>query len=136
MPRKPARRITKSHFARIIRAARQEGCTVVEIRNGDGSIERSPLELELEGFIYFIGYENWVKIGFATEIEARIRGLQSASPQKLEIFYFERGSMRDERQYHRQFSEHRAHGEWFRREGSLVAWLENRIKTHDELASP
>jgi hypothetical protein len=54
-----------------------------------------------------------VKIGYTDDPIARIRALQTGCAEELEIVAIVRGDMKQERQLHKQFAGHRAHGEWF-----------------------
>lgn len=67
------------------------------------------------GRIYFIQGEAGgpIKIGFATDVAARIRGLQTGHHQKLVCLVHVSGTMDDERLLHRDFAAHRTQGEWF-----------------------
>lgn len=54
-----------------------------------------------------------VKIGIATDLPNRMRGLQFMSPVPLILLAVEPGYMEEERERHRQFAAYRRHGEWF-----------------------
>jgi hypothetical protein len=66
--------------------------------------------------VYFIACREigMVKIGTAYDPFARMRTLQVAFPLDLTVEALFVGAHRREREYHRQFAEHRVRGEWFR----------------------
>lgn len=75
--------------------------------------------------VYVIKWTEFIKIGFSTDIRARLVGLQTALPTHLALLKIIEGAERKrERQLHRKFAEYRTQGEWFRHEGRLAAWIE------------
>ena len=65
--------------------------------------------------IYFIqaGDDGPVKIGFATDVRARIKVIQTNSPEKLSLIRQIDGDVPVERWFHKQFNDRRLNGEWF-----------------------
>jgi hypothetical protein len=77
------------------------------------------------GQIYFIGFRNYVKIGFTrTPLKYRLAGLQTAVPEKLVVLAVIDGSAADERALHKRFSSYRLEGEWFQFDGELREFVE------------
>lgn len=81
--------------------------------------------MKKDGYIYFIrdGLGH-IKIGVATNIENRLKALQTANPMKLEFFYGMHVKNIDdayigEKELHTKFSEDRLMGEWFKEEAIL-----------------
>jgi len=68
------------------------------------------------GFIYFVQGESGgsVKIGYATDIEKRIKSLQTGFPETLVILKSFPGDTTDEASIHEEFKEYRLRGEWFK----------------------
>jgi hypothetical protein len=65
---------------------------------------------------YFVGGdEGPVKIGFSIDVASRLRAMQACSPVVLRVLATRTGGEMRESAYHRQFSDHRLHGEWFTR---------------------
>lgn len=67
-------------------------------------------------WVYFIttADADRVKIGFTKNSpSARLRELQTGSPQELCIIATEPGSICNERALHDRFADYRLHGEWF-----------------------
>lgn len=60
-----------------------------------------------------------IKIGYARDVEKRLRDLQCGSPFVLRVICTEEGGQKYEAQLHRRFAKWRLHGEWFRLEGEL-----------------
>lgn len=71
---------------------------------------------EKQGYIYFVHSPESarVKIGYTTDPDKRIYGLQTASPSALEALAIITGTVVDERELHRRFAHLRVHREWFR----------------------
>jgi hypothetical protein len=67
-----------------------------------------------DGVIYFVGYDNYVKIGFSTNPKTRVDDLQTGAPKPLKTYLILKGTLEDERRHHEMFAAHRLNGEWFR----------------------
>jgi len=67
-------------------------------------------------FVYFIreSARGYVKIGYAANVESRLKGLQTASPALLEILAIIKCSRETETDLHIFYDKHREIGEWFR----------------------
>lgn len=76
------------------------------------------------GTVYVVGFANYVKIGFSIDLFGRLKALQEGTPELLVVYAKIPGTMADERAFHKRFASHRLRGEWFRKEGSLAAWIE------------
>jgi hypothetical protein len=63
---------------------------------------------------------NVFKIGFSYVPEERLTSLQTANPDKLELYAWVYGTPAQERLMHAHLSPHRANGEWFRPEGLVL----------------
>lgn len=66
--------------------------------------------------IYFIkSYCNkYIKIGYTTDIQRRLKELQTASPKRLKVLGTLEGGTQLEAGLHELFKKHRVEGEWFR----------------------
>lgn len=72
--------------------------------------------------VYFMRNGNRMKIGTTTELKRRIRTL-ALRPTNVALLVA--GDQRRERQFHKQFAEHRIGGtEWFAYEGSLADYVQ------------
>lgn len=67
------------------------------------------------GYVYWIQAvpEGPIKIGWAVNPLKRLGELQRMSPVTLTLLGASRGSLIEEKAFHRTLSEHRLHGEWF-----------------------
>lgn len=139
--RRPAH-MSEIDMRRVLRAAKREGAAGVDILR-DGSVRILPhvaknemhyefaktieeCEAAEAGYVYFAAQGRWVKIGFATNLERRIKALQSGNPERIEIIHSEAGTLRDEHAYHLRFATYRKSGEWFEIKGDLAIWLARR----------
>ncbi len=61
-----------------------------------------------------------VKIGFSTDVGARIDALRAQSPDDLELLGVLQGTLQTERALHARFWELTHHGEWFRESPELI----------------
>jgi predicted DNA-binding transcriptional regulator AlpA len=77
-----------------------------------------------DGGIYFAGFGNYVKIGRSENVEARIKELQTGSPEKIEVYFVLQEDRISEADFHRTFAQYRTNGEWFRREGALAEFID------------
>lgn len=84
----------------------------------------------MSGFVYFIGYghSDWVKVGFATNVKNRLKGLKCSSPEPLSVLAAVSGTLADEQRLHAAIFGPR-NREWFLRpsvEGLIEMALEGR----------
>lgn len=75
-----------------------------------------PYAKDLTGFIYFIQGEcgGPIKIGYTTDLENRIKKLQTGYPDRLQLLLAFPGNKQFEQAIHKQFEQYRLNGEWFR----------------------
>lgn len=73
-----------------------------------------------EGYIYFVRLNFRIKIGYSTNVKARLKTLQVSSPDPLEFIGSRPGSMRDEERLHSKYADLHASGEWFNDIGVLT----------------
>lgn len=66
-----------------------------------------------DGLVYFVRSGEKVKIGFANDLDSRVRHLQNSAPTELEIMGTIAGTKDIERFLHHIFRKRRLHGEWF-----------------------
>lgn len=83
-------------------------------------------------FVYFIGCQEFVKIGIAGAIETRLSNCQVNNPHPIELLALMRGEAEDEKSIHALFSPYHHRGEWFRNEDKVTALIE-RIKDLDPI---
>ena len=83
------------------------------------------------GFVYFVvpeGRSDRVKIGATSRtVKDRLTEMQNGAPDRLEVLHLIELNGQDpfelERELHNRWADVRMHGEWFRREGDLEAFL-------------
>lgn len=83
------------------------------------------------GYVYFIQAEanGFIKIGWTDKHPSyRFRELQTAAPCTLVPLGAIRGHRRLEWDLHNRFGHIRSHGEWFRPETDLLAFIEKKVK--------
>lgn len=87
----------------------------------------------LDTKIYFIqrGHDGPIKIGRGDNPKKRLRQLQTASPEPLNLLGEVCGSMEFETWLHRKFRHLNISGEWFKPDSELVEYI-CRIKDSDE----
>lgn len=78
------------------------------------------------GVVYFCRSEvgGPVKIGFATDVVARLSGLQTSHHSELILVNAIAGSHADEKALHERFKAYRLKGEWFRYAGTFKRYLD------------
>jgi len=76
--------------------------------------------------VYIVSVRAYVKIGRSDNFEGRFKDLQTGIPEHLTVHdTIPEVHSRDlERRLHERFRDYRLHGEWFRREGELAAWID------------
>jgi len=77
---------------------------------------KKPSKGDLKGFIYFIQGEcgGPIKIGYTTDLEQRLKSLQTGYPDRLELLLAFPANPNYEKAIHKQFEEYRLNGEWFK----------------------
>lgn len=73
--------------------------------------------------VYFIGCNEFCKIGFSGSAEWRMRTLQAATPYELKLLHKFRGDNRVEEKLHRLLANSRVRGEWFYKSAALMGYL-------------
>lgn len=79
----------------------------------------------MSNFVYFIQSEadRSIKIGYSTNVAARLSYLATASAHPLKLLAVIAGDKRDEREIHWQFRKDHLHGEWFRSTERLLDFI-------------
>lgn len=77
------------------------------------------------GVVYFVTADDprMVKIGFTSNIERRVKSLQTANHGKVRVIGCVPGTKSDETSFHRRFHKYRRSGEWFSVAGDLEKFL-------------
>lgn len=78
-----------------------------------------------EGFVYFVGSGEFIKIGYSRSLKARFHKMETDLPE-FELLHIEPGTPKQEKVFHRHFAEYRVRGEWFRRVDSLLEFIKRR----------
>lgn len=76
-------------------------------------------------FVYFIRCGEFVKIGYAADVAARLATLQTGTPHELEIMHVTPGGVAEEGRLHALFAEERVRpgGEWFRLSARVTDYI-------------
>lgn len=76
-------------------------------------------------FVYFIqrGSTGPIKIGCASDAEARLRSLQTGCPDRLWLLLTLPGGQPQEAEFHRRFAADRLRGEWFAPSSTLIQFI-------------
>lgn len=87
-------------------------------------------------FVYFVQciQAMAVKIGFATQVESRIRSIRVDCPLELRTLLVVHGSRSTERELHSRFWGQRIRGEWFRMDGALLETV-RRVRSNVTMAT-
>lgn len=83
--------------------------------------------------IYFVrSYSQFIKIGTSTNVETRLKGLQTGSPIKFKIQAILDGDFKTESGLHEMFKHIRYNGEWFRYTDELK-WFIRAIQENPDV---
>jgi hypothetical protein len=77
----------------------------------------------LGSYVYFLRYGKRVKIGTATNVQARFKELSTGIPGKARIYYVTPGNRALENELHQLFAADRVSGEWFNWSGAMLEWI-------------
>lgn len=77
------------------------------------------------GYVYFCQVDGGgpIKIGWAKDVYRRLQSLQTYCPYRLRSLAVLPGTIQDETQHLKRFSEYHIRGEWFRPEAELVEYI-------------
>lgn len=99
-----------------------------EIGTGTYSKSGTPLtqprSADVHGYVYFMRSGDAIKIGFSIQPLKRTDELQIGNPEELELLGTFKGTIRDERSLHDDFSHLEIRREWFRAEQELLEFIE------------
>lgn len=71
-----------------------------------------------------------IKIGFSNDVERRLRDLQCACPEELEIIACWKGTMAEEQAIHAKLNDHRQHREWFSPSDEVLALIKAKDQSY------
>lgn len=89
----------------------------------------------VRGFVYFIRTAQYIKIGFSTRPLDRLRALQTAHPEELEIMGTREASRDLETELHAYLDDYRVRGEWFQAVGPIMDYIEENTPEGREAAA-
>lgn len=113
-------------FYLAAKAKQKNGTFIPEIyqsrKNGHLALNAKP---QSNVGVYFLqsARSQLLKIGYSSNVLARIRALQHSSPDMLLLVGVIPGTRATEKQIHVEMVRHRAHGEWFRITGNVHNYL-------------
>lgn len=78
------------------------------------------LRARRQPYIYFLRCREFIKIGWTTDINPRLRSVQTSNPDPVTLAAMMCGGALEEVALHRAFQPHAHRAEWFREEGPLA----------------
>ena len=83
------------------------------------------------GFVYLVRCHDFVKIGIATDVKARLSCLQTGSPYILKLLAYRKSfnAAAEEAALHEQFKAYHINGEWFRIPKTMLKTLADSLKS-------
>ena len=85
--------------------------------------------MQKEGYIYFIqaGDNGSIKIGYtASDVESRLKTLQTGNPNVLSIIGTIPANKYEEKQTHHYFKHLRLNGEWFKPSDEITKYIKSK----------
>lgn len=86
-----------------------------------------------EDFVYFVKCGEYIKIGYSTDVEARITGMMCDNPNDLELLACFHGNRITERILHESFSHCRHRNEWFHAGNDIYEFINAMRKIADSV---
>ena len=83
-------------------------------RTSTAAVQDEFVQRLLEGFVYFLACEGFVKIGYSDTPFDRLSKIQTGNPFAVEYLGAIRGTLETEQEIHRQWAHLRHRGEWFK----------------------
>lgn len=108
---------------------------VKAIRRPEQTVVRKLRHTELQGdnpnptgFVYFVYAGGRIKIGYATDVAARMYGIATHCPLPATLLLTITGSLEDEEFLHEMFEDDQANLEWFTLSDDLRHFLESKLE--------
>lgn len=89
-----------------------------------------------KGKVYFIKCGGAVKIGFSIDPKLRLKELQTATPDDLELLGAMAGTTETEDELQARFAEYQIRGEWFRADPVLLDFIARSIIKEGPVVEP
>ena len=83
-------------------------------------------------YVYFIKCNNAIKVGISESPKKRIKNLQTANPNKLEMIGYVYGDILKEQEIHMDLQKYRLNGEWFKCCVEVEKYINKIIKRKTE----
>ena len=82
-----------------------------------------------QGYVYLIGNTEYgfVKIGYSTNPQLRLRSIQTGCPFKVKVLSFFNGTMETESRLQEKYKQYQSYGEWFFIKGELKEAIEQYL---------
>lgn len=87
---------------------------------------------ETNGSVYFIECGGFIKIGVTTDLEKRLKSIETSNPHDPTILLSLPGTTQSEKAFHRQFKKQHKVREWFHWEGELADFIFERTGKRPE----
>lgn len=91
--------------------------------------------MDAKGWIYVVGFDKYVKIGFSSRPKYRIADLQSGLPVPIVVHVVFAGTKISEKEIQARFKEFHLRGEWFLLKGRLREFVNYRKKSQAKRSS-
>ena len=120
-------------YALKSKSYRNDYCTFDDFCKANG-VTRQAVYYQVKGYhrktnhgvcVYFVACNGFVKIGKTTNLKRRMSTISTNSTSEPELLFTVDGD--HETQFHDQFSEYRHRMEWFRVEGTLKQFIQDRM---------
>lgn len=125
--RRPKKAFMRSDISTFIQLGKLVAAPVAAPKNLAPRVDYLDTQPQKDRKVYFIRAGDAVKIGIASDPHDRLAKLQTAHHQKLELIFVTKGGRAHERTLHKRFKPYALTGEWFRYDGKLRAYLEQRM---------
>lgn len=106
----------------------------------------APPEWAGKSVVYMVGMEgsDAIKVGYATDLCARLIGMQVGTPNKLKVIAVFEGDRTSEIHLHKELQNHHVRGEWFQADAVFAlaekmadqGYVRMRLKVGEVLARP
>lgn len=108
--------------------------------NWSTSRERLPVLIpnvpDRAGVVYFVLCRGALKVGYTTDLKQRIKTLQDANPDRLQVLGAIPGTRAVETLIQERFGACWIHGEWFRADADLLTYAHGLISGTEPLPEP
>lgn len=94
---------------------------------------RNMIRADMVGSVYFLASGHYIKIGWAADVQRRVKALQCGNPEDLRLLRWIDGTIKDETLWRKRFAHLIVRSEWFVASGELLRAIDRAEEVAEEI---